>query len=52
MHEEAIANELATENNLKDNFIQMNANEVEALKDAQKVLHFLIEHHLPQASCW
>ena len=47
MHKDAVFKEMALDQGVDAAFETMNKNEVEALKDAQKVLYFLIKHHLP-----
>jgi hypothetical protein len=47
MHKDAVFKEISQDHGVDAAFNEMNKKEIDALKDAQKVLYFLIQHHLP-----
>ncbi|XP_062585165.1 zinc finger protein 862-like [Saccostrea cucullata] len=47
MHKDAVFKEMAMDKGIEAAFETMNKKEIQALKDAQKVLYFLIQHNLP-----
>lgn len=52
MHKDAVFKEMAEDHSIDVAFDKLQKKEFEALKDAQKVLYFLIEHNLPYLSLY